>query len=137
VSRLSRVGRFGLLAVLVGALSCGDDASGPPAPDPGTLALTLTAVPAGAGGVLLSLSGGEVEALTAVGGYALWAGTGAGGQKTVLIRGALAQGVVAHVTVPDRNAAWAATVLEGAAGQAGDYAAQPVSSYGLSLVRVD
>ncbi len=121
------------LAASLAITGCGSDGTGPQAPDPGPLRLMVTQASAGAGGLLVEISGPGVG--TATPSYRVWQ-TEPGSSRTVLfLKGAVQPGPVAQLDVPDRNVAYVARVLDASAGAGGHYERQSPSDFGVELRR--
>jgi hypothetical protein len=67
---------------------------------PGTLTVRLNAAGANDGAIVLVVSGGEVSAVEAVGGYEVTSTTDAAGVHLLVI-GNIAEGALVHLRVPD------------------------------------
>jgi hypothetical protein len=88
--------------------------------------------------VLLAVSGGPVDSVTAAGGYQLYGGAGAlpaGGVMRVIVRGTLAAGPIARVWVPDVSAVGAYRVTVEQAAARGTYQQRSVSGYAGTVAR--
>ncbi len=111
-----RINRFVLGAVLTVSLAaCSNGPSGPPAPEPGNLTLTL-ALPAGDDrAMMVNISGPEaIGTITAASpGYTVF-GRANGTTAKVAVFGKLATGAVVQFAVPDVNksASYTAVVAE-------------------------
>ena len=104
--------------------------------DPGNFEVRLVGAPSGVGGVLIALSGGAITAVAGVGFEERHVIAADGRSATMLVRGALSNGVVARITVPDRSlvASYVATVQQLAAS--GTYKELPTSGVTVVLVVV-
>jgi hypothetical protein len=123
-----------LVAIFAGA--CSKD--GPTGPSAGALSLSLTTPNADDGAVLLAVSGGPVDSITAAGGYKVYGGAAAapaGAPLRVIVRGDLAAGTIARVWVPDVGAVGSYRVtIEQAAARA-TYQQRAVAGYAGTVVR--
>jgi hypothetical protein len=118
------------LVALVGLAACGgSDLS---APLSGPLDLVLDTPAADDGIVLVELSGGAVDSVTALG-YRTEASPDGRAPVRLVVSGALADGKLARIWVPDRTRAsdYSATVVEAAAR--GTYALRDVAEYRVSV----
>lgn len=130
--------RFAALAALVGlvlvGLSCGggDSGTGPSSPDPGPVNLVLTTPNSNDGALLLSITGGTVTSVAQQGYEVLASAPGA--TTKLLVRGTIAGGPIATITVPDRHklTSYHVTVLQAAAR--GTYQQLAVQSYSAALI---
>lgn len=87
-----------LLAFAVTVAGCADDAA--PAPAGGTLPLVLDGKEGADGAIVVTVSGGPVDSITASPGHAVVANTDASGTH-VLVVGSMASGTLAQLHVPD------------------------------------
>ena len=121
--------RIGLLA-LCGLAACGgSDLS---APLSGPLDLVLDTPADNDGIVLVEIGGGAVDSVTALG-YRTETSSHGATPVRLVVRGALADGKLARIWVPDRTRAsdYSVTVLEAAAR--GTYALQDVADYRITV----
>ena len=115
--------------LLAGPLSCGGDAG----PRGGELEVRFTTPNGDDGAVLLTVTGGRVDALQAPG-YTVYSATVAGETRAV-VAGRIAAGVLLRVQVPDlRQAADYAVTLDQVA-RLGTYESRAVGGYTLVIVQ--
>jgi hypothetical protein len=88
---------------------------------PGVLPLTLQETVPGAAGLLLVLEGGPIEAIRGKPEYYMYQTPLDDGRTLVLVRGDLAQGTLADVSVPDRRREYLVRVVDGSAGSSAGY----------------
>ena len=123
-----------LAALAAGA--CSKD--GPTGPSAGALSLSLTTPNADDGAVLLAVSGGPVDSITAAGGNKVYGGAAAAPAGTplrVIVRGDLAAGTIARVWVPDVGAVGAYRVAVEQAAARATYQQRAVAGYAGTVVR--
>ena len=131
-----------LWLVLVGMaallLSCGDSgSSGPePPPDPiqGWLKIRLGSPNADDGGIMFTVSGGQVDSVRSA--YSdLFFSSGNASPRRIIVAGNLTSGIVAEIQVPDvaSVAQYSATLQEAAARES--YEQRSVSLYSLAVER--
>lgn len=125
----------GLAALMV---TCGGDSdNGGTAPpvdmrNPGFVTLTLSTPNANDGALLLTLSGGVVDSLTASVGDLFFAQTGSTTFR-IMVAGTITDGVIGRFWVPDRrNVSQYLASVEQAAVR-GTYQQQDVTGYSLSI----
>lgn len=93
-------------AALVLILGCGGEDGGTPPQVRGDLTLSYIGGTSDVGAVLLTISGGEVEAVAAIpAGVAVSFATPSPGVTPVVVTGTLASGDLLRIRVPDVNAA--------------------------------
>jgi len=103
MTRFSKI--TGILAALALALGCGDDGGGTTPPVPGDLTLSYAQSGRPLGAVLLTISGGSIEAVTAIpAGLAVASADQTAGVTRIVISGTLTPGDMLKITVPDVNA---------------------------------
>jgi hypothetical protein len=124
--------RLVLALALVGAVACGDSATGPSA---GTLEIRLATPAAGTDGAVLFTVIGPAAPLSAsapVGMRVFFDALGA--TTTFVVTGPLPAGAIARIEVPDvrRAGEYAAAILQVAGS---DYALRPLSGYSLTVAR--
>jgi hypothetical protein len=124
-------GRGALLAVALGCLACGGG-SEPSAANPGPVSVELVTPYRDDGAVLFRIGGGPVTGVSAVGGLDVAHARLGDGATAVLVRGALANGAIVRLELPDRNQVgrYSLTLLQ-AAGR--DYRRRPPEGYALRL----
>ena len=130
--------RAAAAASLAALLAAGCANDGPTGPAAGPLSISLTTPSTDDGAVLLAISGGAVDSVTAVGSYQLYGGAGAlpaGGVMRVIVRGTLTAGPVARVWVPDVAAVGAYRVTVEQAAARGTYQQRSVSGYAGTVSR--
>lgn len=141
-ARPSRGGRAwwsatALLVVAVAGAAC-DGGTDPDdlqdARDPGALHVVVSQVPSSVGGVLLEIQGDDPGTVTALAGHRIWQQEVESGRVRVLVRGEIAPGAILGFEVPDRNAQYSVTVIEGAAGADGGWARQASWAYQVEIV---
>lgn len=116
------------LAAAVAAVACADVAS-PKGPGPVSLRLTLP--PDGGEAVLVAISGGPVDSVTAAGLDALWLKTGVD-EYALLLRGALRDVADVRLWVPDPEYALTyVAVVTQAIGH--DYQRRDPAGYGVTV----
>lgn len=106
--------RIGAVLCLAALAGCGGaDLSAPPS---GALDLVLHTPEKDDGIVLLEVTGGVVDSVTAAG-YRLEASAAGSGPRRILVSGAVTEGTLARIWVPDRTRAadYQASVIEVAA----------------------
>jgi len=95
-----------MLTALVLGLGCGGGDGGTPPRVPGNLTLSYVVNGSGLGAVLLTITGGEVEAVTAIpAGVAVSSASSSPSVTRVVITGALVPGDLLTLRVPDVAAA--------------------------------
>ena len=133
MTRRARIPLAGLVLVLVlGALSCGDDGTGPRA---GTLEIRLGTPNAGADGAVLFAVTGPTTPLGVSPPSGLRAFADSLGTTTIVaVTGTLPAGPIALVQVEDvgRAGEYAAVIRQVAAS---DYALRPLAGYSLTVAR--
>jgi hypothetical protein len=117
-------------------LTCGGGASGtgPQPPDPGAVELKLTTPNSDDGIMRIVVTGGAVTAVKSPA-YEVQTAIFAADSTVVLVRGDLASGVVAEITVPDRGALASYAVRVDQAASRTTYELQNVANYHVSLVK--
>lgn len=131
------------LMLVLGALACGTEATGPnpppappPGPVPGSMSLRLGQVPAGAGGIIVLITGtGTISWASGSAGIQVRTLQTSTGSLRVLLRGALGPGLLGMLQVADINATYSATALEVAGGASVGYVQQSPSAVQLQVVR--
>lgn len=122
------------VALSVGmACGGGGDTVEPPAPDPGPVKLILSTPNVNDGALLVAVTGGTVSSVSAQG-YQTASTVPGGGGVTLIIRGSIADGNVAQITLPDRKhlADYTATVKQ--AADRSSYQQQNLAGYSITLV---
>jgi hypothetical protein len=121
--------RLGLLALLALAGCGGGDLS---APLSGPLDLVLDTPAEDDGIVLVEIAGGGVDSVTSLG-YRTESSAGAAGPLRVVVSGALGDGKLARIWVPDRTRAsdYSARVVEAAARRS--YQLRDVADYRITV----
>jgi hypothetical protein len=89
---------------------------------PGLMQLNLGSAGASAAGMVVTISGGGITAVTPASSYQIQTSTLPASSVTLLVRGDLVVGKLADLQVLDRTAAFTVTVQTVAAGAAGGYA---------------
>jgi len=136
---MKRLLRFlGITAAIAGAGCQTDHALGPVTPrddGPGALELRITGPDSGLGALLLGVSGGPIDSITATGLETTALAIDVDDYRVVL-RGAALTRVVAYLWVPDRrqSAVYSATVVQ--AVGATDYALVPTADYRVTIAPV-
>lgn len=130
------------MAFVVATGACGTDGTGPtpppppPPPPPAPMVLRVDQVPTGAGGAIVLITGpGRISLSNTSAGFQARVMDSSLGSLRVLLRGALAPGILGLVQVADVNATYSVTVLEAASGALGQYAQIPTSLVQLRLLR--
>lgn len=127
--------RPGLIAVfLLGAgLACGGggDSVGPATPDPGPVDLVLATPNVNDGGLLISIAGGPVTTVVPQAYQVAMSAPGSNG-VSLIVRGNIVAGVVAQITIPDRNhlGSYSAVIVQASART---YQQQSLAGYTLTL----
>jgi hypothetical protein len=126
-----RAGRALLLAVLLGASACGGG-SDLSAPLSGALDLAIRTPSDDVGIVLVEVTGGTVDSVTALG-YRTEASSVGTAPLRIVVSGALRDGKLVRIWVPDRTRAsdYLATVVEAAARTT--YQLQDVADYQIDV----
>jgi hypothetical protein len=129
---MSRQARLLLAIAVAGALSCGDDATGPRA---GTLDVRLATPHAGADGAILFTVTGPVAPIgvSAPGGLRVFSDA-PGTTTTLAVTGTLSATTIARIQVEDvgRAGEYAAVIQQVAAA---DYTLRPLAGYSLTVAR--
>ncbi len=117
-------------------LTCGRDGSGtgPDTPDPGPVEVRLSTPSTDDGIVRIVVTGGAVAGVSAASYEVTSASLGAD-STVILVRGDLASGIVAEITVPDRGALSSYTARVTQAASRINYVLQDVSGYQVTLTR--
>lgn len=127
--------RMALAAMLIASLTCGgggDGGTGPTPPDPGLVDVVLATPTRNDGALLLSISGAVVSSV--IGQSFEVASVGAGSSTVkLLVRGNLTDGVIAQITVPDRNKLSSYQVTVNQAAARTTYQQQPLAGYAVNL----
>lgn len=112
----------GLMA-LTAMLSCGgsDDGGCEPScpPESGVLQLTLTAPDNQTGAIKVTVTGGTISSITST--HRLWSPSTLASPATFIVTGALQPGVLAEITIPDRQTRDSYTVQMNEAAKAGTF----------------
>lgn len=121
-------------AGLLTLAACSGGAAAPVAsPSEAVLDVVLTTPHSDDGAVLIELTGGRVDSVSAAGSYQVYAGAPSDSTRRFMVLGSVSAGVVARVWVPASAAASAyqATVLQAAAR--GSFAQHVVTGYGATV----
>jgi len=124
----------GTLLALLAGLGCGGD---PPTigPEPGNLTVAYGGPSTTDGALLVLITGGPVESVSALGGYELASGSAGTNATRVVVTGALATGDVFTVRVPDVAALSSYVALVEAAADRNTFALADPASYTAGLRR--
>lgn len=124
------------LLVFLSMTSCGgnETPTSPVPPDPGPVSLLLTTPNSDDGIILLSIAGGSVSSAQSTG-FELQTTPAGTAPFRMLVRGALTNGVIATVALPDRRviSSYSVTVQQVAARAT--YVQRAPQSYRVQLVR--
>jgi hypothetical protein len=115
--------------LLAGLLNCGGDGG----PKGGELDVRLTTPNGDDGAVLLTLTGGRVDAQQAPG-YTVYSATVAG-ERRIVVAGRIASGVLLRVQVPDLRQAADYVVTLNQVARRGSYESRPLGGYTLVIVQ--
>jgi len=128
VTKLKLLGRIAAIVALGAA--CGGD--GPTGPVAGPIELVLASPNSDDGAVLLTVSGGPMDSVAAVG-YTTFSAPLSGTSAKVVVVGSVVSGTVARVWVPDRSktAQYSVTLVEVAAR--GSYQLRPLQGYRVTI----
>lgn len=122
------------LAALLAPAACGHDSSTPLAStNAGALDLVLATPNADDGALLIEVSGGQVDSVSAPGGYQVYTSAPSTSTRRIMVVGSVVAGTVARIWVPDAgdSASYHATVLQAAAR--GTYVQRAVANYGITV----
>jgi hypothetical protein len=131
--------RDGLAFFFVLAVSsCTNEEGGPtepegPAPTTGTLSVQLTSPNANDGGVMFTVSGGTITAVTSTA-YSIFTAQPSSSIRKVVVVGNVTSGVLVTLAVPDVSQAGQYTVVLEQASARDTYAQQNLSGYSLQVV---
>ncbi len=130
-----RVAALAILALPV-LTTCGGKSSGtgPAQPDPGPVEVRLTTPNSDDGIMRIVVTGGAVSDVGSAS-YQVASATFGSDSTVILVRGDLASGVVAEITVPDRGALTGYTARIDQAASRQTYRLQDVSSYKVTLAK--
>ena len=134
---MSRPRIWPLIATAIFATACGDgDQIGPPPPPPAEPGAACFAVTPGAavadGALLLTVSGGPVDSVTALGGYDVLQAQAEAATRAI-VYGAIVDGALLRVWVPNASLAAQYSVRVDEGARRGTYEAVPGAAY--SVVR--
>ncbi|MEO8029430.1 MAG: hypothetical protein ABJC74_17575 [Gemmatimonadota bacterium] len=128
-----------LTGILAGAalMSCGGgNGNNPDVPTPGNLTLAATGtVPAGAGAILLTVSGGStgIDTLVPASGYSDYSKRLTSGSFRTVLVGEVVAGNLATIHVPDTRKVSSYTATVGQAANSTTFAAMTASSFTVTV----
>jgi hypothetical protein len=127
----------GVLLLGVAAVSCGDGGTGPGggAPVPGALQVTLDTPHADDGALLFTVTGAPVTTVTGGAGLTAYAHPVDSLTTRVVVLGAIADGPLVRLQVPDVNAVAGYAVRFEQAAARQSYAQRTAEGYGLTIAR--
>ena len=127
---LSRVAGTLLLCAM---LSCDNGASEPSGPGKISVQLSGTSLPTNA--LVLSVTGGPITSISGTGGNSASQFSTSSTNTRILVIGAINDGLLMELNVPDVSQDYTVTVLDAAGGQSTGYRANVTSSYYVTVER--
>ena len=119
------------VAGLAGGFGCGGGTE-PTQPTAGPLDLVLSTPNNGDGAILLTVSGGAIDSVSAAG-YPIHAARASGTSFRVVVTGAITDGTIARVHVPNTALAGSYAVTISDVAEAGTYALRNLAGYSVDV----
>lgn len=120
----------------VALTACGGDSGGGPSPQAGLLTVTLTTAASTPGAILFTVSGGQIDAVTASG-YTTYQTVLGNNSRRVMVTGNITAGTLVQIQVPDvsKASSYVASVQQVSArgSAAAPYAQQPTGGFTLAV----
>ena len=120
------------VAGLAGGFGCGGGTE-PTQPTAGPLDLVLSTPNNGDGAILLTVSGGAIDSVSAAVGYTIYPARASGTSFRVVVTGAITNGTIARVHVPNTALAGSYTVTISDVAEAGTYALRNLAGYSVDV----